>query len=154
MPRSVMSSVLGLVACAGLLAAQEVGAEKRTKAPPQTEKTDPRVDRSITGHVEKVDARDEHHGTLALRSSGTDRPQNPYRYSFQVDEKTRLLTARGKELERGLKSRELTGAEVRVVFVDTRPGTPPSSADKTARRHHYFARTIELINPGKGGSTK
>jgi hypothetical protein len=139
---------LGLVVCgAGLLVAQD-----RPKPPdpkgPRTEKIDSKVDRSITGRVEEVRARDGHHGTLTVRTSGPgpDKkgPASPYRYTFRVDEKTRLLNAKGKDLEDGLKHQQLQGAEVRVLFVDRRPGE-----DEASKPNRPYARTVQLMHPGK-----
>jgi len=162
MARTLVGSLLALAVCAGGL----VWAQGRKVGGGQggtpLEKTDSRVDRSLTGHVEKVEARDEHHGSLAVRSSGAPArgapgrgtgtgkaPEAAYDYLFQVDAKTRLLTAEGKALEGGLKSRRLPWAEVRVVFVDERRGEP-----RPGRPHEHFARAVQLISPGKPGAGK
>jgi len=159
MMRILVCLVLGLVVgAAGRLAAED-------KKGPLSEKTDSKVDRSITGHVEKVDARDEHHGTLAVRATGAgpgakdagkDKPappDKPYHYTFRVDDKTRLLTAQGKDLERGLKNPLLARAEVRVVFIDHTPKAGGKGAEADKPRQH-LARAIQLIQPDKPAPKK
>src|SRR5947209_2919883 len=70
MARTLVCSLLGLVVCAGgPVPAQDRGKVIDKKGPP-AEKTDNKVDRSITGHVEKIDARDEHHGTVLVKGTG------------------------------------------------------------------------------------
>ena len=99
-----------------------VGSLQAADAPRRLEETDMKVDRMLTGHVEKVDAADEHHGTLQMRSSDINKGvagENPvgrekapnYLYTFQVNENTRFLNPQGKELEHGLKSPLLDRAE-------------------------------------------
>jgi len=143
MLHALIGVVLGVLICAGPVPGRPEKDPPKDKTGVPSEKTDAKVDRSLTGIVEKVEVKDEEGGTLTMRSSGP--PQaNAYRYLFRIDAKTKILTAKGEPLEDGLKSRQLAGAEVRVVFVDRRPG-----ADKPAAPDFHLARTVQLIRPGK-----
>src|SRR4051812_3115154 len=64
MQRTLTGLVLGLAVCASVLLVQDPVAGEEKKKGPQLERTDSSVDRSMTGHVEKVEVTDEHHGTL------------------------------------------------------------------------------------------
>jgi hypothetical protein len=122
MRRTRVGWLAGLLLGAGVLGAQ-----------PPSEKTDARKDRSLTGTVEKVDARAKGHGFFTVRSSGPRADKGLYRYELRIEPDTRLLNARGKELEGGLN--RLKGAEVRVVLVD--------------RKGEHVARTVQLIRPAR-----
>jgi len=141
----VRTALLGLVLLV-LPAAQAPGQNR-------TEKTDANVDRSLTGRVEKINAQNERQGTLVVRSSGAPAPApggKRYVYTFQISEQTQLRTPRGKELERGLQSPLLAGAEVRVTFIDIPP--PPQAPGNRANQH--MARVVQLIKPGEAATTK
>ena len=173
MRQPLLAAVIVLVFCAiGLLAAEDPGKGTNKNAVP-VEKADNSVDRSLTGHVEKVDARDEHHGTFVLKSSkvapageaskGTALvPPKLYEYTFHVNDKTRFLNHAGKALDKGLKDARLTGAEVRVTFIDLDPttrrdkaaGDQKKSADKGATADQHVARTVQLIQPAKPSADK
>jgi hypothetical protein len=74
--------------------------EKPKDPPPELrEKIDGKVDRSLTGHVEKVEAKEESSGVLVVRT-GEDQPL----YRFQIDAKTKILTNKGAPLAGGLSS--------------------------------------------------
>src|SRR3954447_22305551 len=109
MARLIVGLVLALAVCAGGLVVAQDRPKPPEKKGPKVEAIDSKVDRSVTGRVEKVRAKGEHHGTLTVRTSGPGPdqkgPASPYAYTFRVDGKTRLLTSKGKELEGGLKAR-------------------------------------------------
>ncbi len=127
MSRAFVAFVLGALVCVGQLPAQP------------TEKIDAKVDRSLTGFVAKVEAKDENNGTVTMRTSGP-----PSSYKYHVDAKTKLLTAKGERLKDGLKSSLLPGAEVVVLFVDRRPkGETPLPAGTR------YAHAVRLIRPAK-----
>ena len=118
-----------IAAALGMLIAAAPGSGQREDPPrpngptDRIEKTDPSVDRSLTGIVDSVDAKDENNGKLTLHTSPPDNAL--YRYVFQIDEgHTKLLTADGNPLKDGLKSRLLLGAEVRVGFVEPGQAAP------------------------------
>jgi len=144
MNRVVFSLVLGL-----LVGAVPVGVAQDSKpkdSPPAKgplrEKIDPDFNRSLTGVVEKVEAKEDGSGTLKLRSSGPA-GATPYQYTFQIDGKTKITDPEGKPLADGLKSRVLAGAAVRVAFVDEKPGggkAPPKT---------HFAQEVQLIRAKK-----
>ncbi len=115
--------------------------EKPNEKPSEpVEKIDPSVDRSLTGVVELIEAKDADNGKITIRSSGPPKG-SPYKYIFQVDEgKTKLENADGKPLADGLKSVMLKGAEVRVEFVDERR----NSSDAPAPGVH-FARKLRIL---------
>jgi len=146
MSRIRIAVVLGLLLGAGLVLAQE---KDKAKEPPRDkgprgEKIDARVNRSLAGVVEKVEAKSENSGTLQMRSSGPAK-ESLYRYTFLVSSKTKIVTARGKPLKDGLKSRRLAkGAEVVVQFDDRKPGS-----DRPAPAGKHFAHRIQLIEPTK-----
>lgn len=163
MRRALFGAVIGLVCCAfGPLAAEDPGKGAKKSAPP-TEKADNSVDRSLTGHVEKIDATDEHHGTFVLKSSNVaasgeagTAPPKLYEYTLHVNEKTRLLNHAGKDLDKGLKDARFTGAEVRVTFIDVDPTArrdktagDPKATDKSGKADRHVARTVQLIQPAK-----
>jgi hypothetical protein len=131
MTRTICGSALGF--CMLLLPAF---AEEKPKP---SEKTDNSVDRSLTGFIEKVEAKDEKSGTFVMRTD-KDLP----RYTFQVDPGTKILGEKSSPLEAGLKSPLLVGAEVRVVFVDRQP-----KGDKKDQTDTHVCRTLQIINPGK-----
>jgi len=98
------------------------------------------VDRSLTGHVVEVEPARGRGGRLIVRSSGADlKPAKLYRYTFQVNERTRFLTAEGKALDGGLRSARLRRAEVRVEFVDRPP------AGKKDKKDLHVARAVQLL---------
>ena len=132
MARTLISSVLGF--CIVLLPA--FGAEK-PKTP--AEKIDGSVDRSLTGFIEKIDAKDEKSGTFVMRTD-KDLP----RYTFQVDANTKVLTNKSDPLDAGLKSPLLVGAEVRVVFIDRKP-----KAEKKDQMDTHVCRTLQIIKTEK-----
>jgi hypothetical protein len=120
--------------------AQSKEEKPKDKPSDPVEKIDASVDRSITGIIDLVEAKDAETGKITVRSSGPAKG-TPYQYIFQVDKgKTKLQDAEGKPLTEGLNSQQLTGAEVRVEFVDERS----NSTDPTAPGVH-FARKLQII---------
>src|SRR4051794_33544327 len=100
MSRALIAVVLGLLICVSSIRAQkkEVPEERPKDKGPATERIDAKTSRSLTGTVEKIEAKDENNGTLKMRSSGP-REGKLYHYTFQVDSKTKLLTAKGEQLK-------------------------------------------------------
>src|SRR5438094_311777 len=98
MSRTLIGVVLGVLIGVPLPAEEEKDKPKDKPAIP-SEKIDAKVDRSLTGFVEKINAKDEKTGTLMLR---TDR--DIPRYRFEINDKTKILTAGNEPLEGGLKS--------------------------------------------------
>ena len=143
MSRSLMAVVLGSLLGTGLVLAQDKDKVKdKPKRPALGEKIDARVNRSLTGVIEKVEAKTGASGVLKMRSSGPKK-ESPYRYTFLIDAKTKILTAQAKPLKDGLKSPRLkVGAEVVVQFDDRKPGS-----DKPAPAGKHFAHRIQLIDP-------
>jgi len=142
-----MLRVLAVILMCALPGAGFLPAPEKVKPPdrkPTGEKIDAKANRSLTGVVEKVQAKGEQSGTLKMRSSGPAK-EKLYRYTFQVDASTKFLTAAGKALKAGLKSPRLArGAEVVVQFDDRKPGT-----SKLAPAGTHFALRIQLIDPEK-----
>ncbi len=103
------------------------------------EKIDGTMDRSLTGFIEKVEAKDGKNGTFVMRTS-KDLP----RYTFQVDSKTKILTAKNDPLEAGLENPRLVRAEVRVLFIDRKP-----KEEKPDQPNVHICRLVQIINPGK-----
>jgi len=138
MSRVWSAVVLGTLVGAGLVLAQ--GKDRGGRG----EKIDSRVNRSLTGVVEKVEVKSATSGTLKMRSSGPAKG-SLYRYTFLVNDRTKIVTAKGKALKDGLKSPRLAkGAEVVVQFDDRKPGS-----DKPAPAGKHFAHRIQLIEPTK-----
>ena len=96
----------------------------------------------IEVRVRTIEAKDEKTGTLKMCSSGAPKTSTRYHYTFQIDAKTTFLTSKGKPLADGLKSSQLTDAEVMVEFVDQKPGS-----DKPAPSGVHYARKVQLIKP-------
>jgi hypothetical protein len=130
--RTMIGSVLGF--CIVLLPA--FGVEKPK---PPAEKIDGSVDRSLTGFIEKIDAKDEKSGTFVMRTD-KDLP----RYTFQVDANTKVLSNRSDPLADGFKSPLLVGAEVLVVFIDRKP-----NAEKKDQKDTHICRTLQIIKAEK-----
>ncbi len=127
-----MSRIIGVV-LGFLIGFSALGQEK----PKETEKIDGKLDRSLTGFIEKIDAKDATTGSFVMR---TDKDQP--RYTFQVDAKTKFLTNKGEPLDAGLQNPKLANAEVRVLFVDLKPKDVKSP-------DLHLCHTLQIINPGK-----
>jgi hypothetical protein len=136
MSRILTALVMGLV-----VAFPAAGQEK--EQPPDrpaipAEKIDPGTDRSLTGFIEKIDARDGKRGTFVLRTT-RDMP----RYTLQVDGLTKILTNKNEPVPTGLRSPLLPRAEVRVVFIDRTP------KEKGGEAIVHQCRVLQIIHPGK-----
>src|SRR3954453_3189106 len=118
-----MSRVLTGVVLAALLGAPRGAREDKPKEKPAVpgEKIDAKANRSLTGVIEKVDAKNEKAGTFVLRAGEE-------KYTFQVDGKTKVLRATGDPLEGGLGSPLLKNAQVRVLFFDKEAKGGPDKA--------------------------
>jgi hypothetical protein len=130
-----MLRAFGGFVLASALVVSPAWAEKKTEKPKPgtpTEKIDGKADRALTGFVEKVEAKEENKGIVTMRTSGT-------KYKLVVNEKTKILTAKGDPLNLGLKSPELAKAEIRVTFVDKVP-----KGDK-AKQDTHVCSTIQLM---------
>jgi hypothetical protein len=138
MSRIVLGCVLGISIVVLPILGQDRDRPKDKPAIP-IEKIDGTMDRSLTGFIEKVEAKDGKNGTFVMRTS-KDLP----RYTFQVDSKTKILTAGNEALEAGLESPRLVRAEVRVLFIDRKP-----KEAKTGQPDDHLCRLVQIINPGK-----
>lgn len=143
MPRVLAAAVMTLL-CAAPTFGQPKEEKPKEKSGDPIEKIDPSVDRSITGFVEQIEAKDASNGKVTVRSSGPAKG-SPYQYIFQVDEgKTKLQDAKKDLLSDGLKSRLLKDAEVRVEFVDEKRNDAGPAAPGV-----HFARRIQIIQAKK-----
>ena len=135
-----MSRFLSGLVLALLCAPVSADEKQKPKDPPPElrEKIDGKVDRSLTGHVEKIEAKEDSSGVLVVRIG-----ENEPLYRFQIDAKTKILTNKGEPLAGGLNSRLLTKAEVRVEFIDVQPKGEKPGPDA------HLCRTVQIINPGK-----
>ena len=133
MSRILMGVVLGALVSVAAAAA----GEDRDRPPSSPKKTDSKPERSLTGVVEKIDAKDNHTGTLVLLSGDQ-------RYTIQIDKKTKILQKTADPLEMGLKNAKLKGARARVLYVEVR-----QKADNGKSVDVHLARTIQVLKAKK-----